>query len=58
VYGRNVNFNFDQVAKKIGDDIRLYWISEVDVPLEKSTIERYLIADNTWIDVERGSIVF
>ena len=57
-YRRSVNFNLDQIAKKIGDDIRLFWISEKDIPLERFTLERFLIADNTWIDVDPGSIVF
>jgi hypothetical protein len=55
---RSDGFYLERIAKKVGDDIRLFWISEQDIPLENYTLERFLTADNKWIDVELGSIVF
>jgi hypothetical protein len=57
VFQRSDGFSLERSAKKVGDDIRLFWISEQDIPLENFTLERFLTADNRWIDVELSSIV-
>jgi hypothetical protein len=57
VFQRSDSFSLERSAKKFGDDIRLFWISEQDIPLENFTLECFLTADNRWIDVELSSIV-
>jgi hypothetical protein len=58
VFEGSDGFRLEKIAKKIGDDIRLFWISEQDIPLENFTLERFLTTDNKWIDVDIGSIEF
>lgn len=50
--------NLDKLANKVGDDIRSFWISENDIPLENFTLEFLDTNKNEWIEYDPEALVF
>ena len=48
----------DQIATKVGDNIRDFWVSEKDIALETFTLELLNVEANEWMYVEPTSIRF
>jgi len=50
--------HMDQIANKVGDNIRSFWVSGKDIPLKYFTLEALDTASNEWVHVDPNSIRF
>jgi hypothetical protein len=50
--------SLDRIANKVGDNIRLFWVSEKDIPLENYTFEYFSIANNVWTRCDPHTLAF
>jgi hypothetical protein len=57
-YKNPAAIRMDQIANKVGDNIRTFWISEKDIPLETFTLEIFNTDTNEWIYVDPSTIRF
>jgi hypothetical protein len=48
----------DQIANGVGDNIRTFWISEEDIPLDDFTLELFKPESNKWVCIDPNSIKF
>lgn len=48
----------DQIANKVGDNIRDFWISTDDIPLENFTLEMLDLGRNEWVYVDPSTLRF
>jgi hypothetical protein len=48
----------DHTADKVGDNIRSFWISEKDIPLENFTFEYFSTANNEWFKCDPLTLTF
>jgi len=57
-YQRPGMLQMDQIANKVGDNIRTFWISEADIPLDNFTLELFKPETNEWVYIDPSSIKF
>jgi hypothetical protein len=50
--------HMDQIANRVGDNIRNFWVSEEDIPLDIFTLEILDTASNEWVHADPSSIRF